>query len=32
VGLGGKIMAGIAIAVAAMVVKRYVKKRRRRSG
>jgi hypothetical protein len=26
-GLGGKIMAGIALAVAAMVVKRYMKKR-----
>jgi hypothetical protein len=26
-GLGGKIMAGIALAVAAMIVKRYMKKR-----
>ena len=26
-GLGGKIMAGIAVAVAAMVIKRYMKKR-----
>ncbi|HZA68772.1 MAG TPA: hypothetical protein VE548_03660 [Nitrososphaeraceae archaeon] len=26
-GLGGKIMAGIALVVAAMVIKRYMKKR-----
>jgi hypothetical protein len=26
-GLGGKIMAGIAVAVAAMIVKRYMKKK-----
>jgi hypothetical protein len=29
-GLGGKIMAGIAVAMAAMVVKRYMKKREKR--
>jgi hypothetical protein len=29
-GLGGKVMAGIALATAAMVIRRYMKKRKRR--